>query len=81
MRLPRDIGGEQLVQLLGKFGYKVTRQTGSHIRLSSKLKDEEHHLTIPNHSPLKIGTLNSIVNSAAEYLKISKQEVINKLFS
>ncbi len=29
MKLPRDIGGEDLIKLLTKFGYKVVRQTGS----------------------------------------------------
>ncbi|NYE57789.1 putative RNA binding protein YcfA (HicA-like mRNA interferase family) [Carboxydothermus ferrireducens DSM 11255] len=36
----------------------VTRQTGSHIRLTTTLKGE-HHVTIPLHDPLKIGTLNN----------------------
>jgi len=30
MRIPRDIDGKQLTILLAKYGYKVTRQTGSH---------------------------------------------------
>ena len=30
MKLPRDMGGEELVTLLGRYGYQVTRQTGSH---------------------------------------------------
>ena len=36
MKLPRDIGGEDLIKLLAKFGYEVVRQTGSHVRLKSK---------------------------------------------
>jgi predicted RNA binding protein YcfA (HicA-like mRNA interferase family) len=81
MKLPRDIGGDKLVKLLAKFGYKQTRQTGSHIRLTSSFAGEEHHITIPKHSPLKLGTLNSIISSVAEYIKKDKQEVITKLFS
>ncbi|KAM3103209.1 type II toxin-antitoxin system HicA family toxin [Phormidesmis sp. 146-12] len=30
MRLPRDLSGDDLVKSLTKFGYVVTRQTGSH---------------------------------------------------
>jgi hypothetical protein len=29
MKLPRDMGGEELATLLGKYGYKITRQIGA----------------------------------------------------
>ncbi len=32
MRLPRDISGDELIRLLGKFGYFPVRQSGSHVR-------------------------------------------------
>jgi predicted RNA binding protein YcfA (HicA-like mRNA interferase family) len=47
MKLPRDMGGEELAALLGKYGYKITRQSGSHIRLTSTSKGFGHHITIP----------------------------------
>lgn len=28
MRLPRDVGGKDLIKLLAKFGYEIVRQTG-----------------------------------------------------
>jgi predicted RNA binding protein YcfA (HicA-like mRNA interferase family) len=34
MKLPRDITGNDLAKALVKLGYHVSRQTGSHIRLS-----------------------------------------------
>jgi hypothetical protein len=34
MKLPRDVGGRDLADLLSKYGYQVTRQTGSHLRLA-----------------------------------------------
>jgi len=49
MKLPRDMGGEELATRLGKYGYQVIR---SHIRLTSTYKNTEHHLTIPRHKPL-----------------------------
>ena len=52
MKLPRDINGNDLAKALVKLGYGVTRQTGSHIRLSTSANGE-HHLTIPAHNPLK----------------------------
>ena len=80
MKLPRDLGGEELATRLGKYGYQVVRQTGSHIRLTSTYKDTEHHLTIPRHKPLRVGTLNGIINEVAAYLEMEKQNLIDNLF-
>ncbi len=80
MKLPRNIGGDELIKRLAEYGYKQIRQTGSHIRLTSSFKDIEHHITIPKHSPLKVGTLNSIITSVSEYMRKEKQQVIKELF-
>jgi predicted RNA binding protein YcfA (HicA-like mRNA interferase family) len=58
VKLPRDLSGEDLAVLLRRYGYQVTRQTGSHLRLTSTLKGREHHLTVPSHKTLKLGTLS-----------------------
>jgi predicted RNA binding protein YcfA (HicA-like mRNA interferase family) len=79
MKIPRDIGGDGLVILLRKYGYQITRQTSSHIRLTSTIKGE-HHLTIPKHKPIRIGTINNILNDLADYLKKDKQKVTEELF-
>ncbi|NWF78182.1 MAG: type II toxin-antitoxin system HicA family toxin [Chloroflexi bacterium] len=79
MKLPRDLGGEELAALLGRYGYKITRQTGSHMRLTSTSKGFEHHITIPRHKPLRVGTLSSIVNEIAAYLEIERQELVKEL--
>jgi predicted RNA binding protein YcfA (HicA-like mRNA interferase family) len=81
MKLPRDLGGEELATRLGKYGYQVVRQTGSHIRLTSTYKNTEHHLTIPRHKPLRVGTLNGIINEVAAYLEMEKQNLIDGLFA
>jgi predicted RNA binding protein YcfA (HicA-like mRNA interferase family) len=80
MKLRRDVGGEELAGLLGRYGYRVTRQTGSHIRLTSSAKGFEHHITIPEHKPLKVGTLDHIVNEIAAYLQMDRQELVKGLF-
>ena len=80
MKLPRDMGGEELAALLGRYGYKITRQTGSHMRLTSTSKGFEHHITIPRHKPLRVGTLSSIVNEIAAYLEIERQKLVKELF-
>jgi predicted RNA binding protein YcfA (HicA-like mRNA interferase family) len=79
MKLPRDLDGSQLAQALSKCGYKITRQTGSHIRLTTQ-EPGEHHITIPNHSPLKIGTLNAILKDVADHIGRSRDELLSQLF-
>jgi len=78
-KLPRDFSGKELASLLNKYGYIITRQTGSHIRLTNNAKNTEHHITIPDHSPVKIGTLSHILKDIADYLKIDKETLTNKL--
>lgn len=80
MRLPRDLTGQQLTKALEKLGYQIDRQTGSHLRLTT-YENGEHHITIPNHSPIKIGTLNAILRTVAEHFDIERDEVITQLFS
>jgi predicted RNA binding protein YcfA (HicA-like mRNA interferase family) len=80
MKLPRAMGGEELAALLGRYGYRVTRQTGSHMRLTSSVKGSEHHITIPEHKPLKVGILDHIVNRIAAYLEMERQKLVQELF-
>ena len=79
MKLPRELSGEKLARLLRKYGYEVTRQTGSHIRLTTRV-GEEHHLTVPAHASLRVGTLNAILGDLATHLGKDKAEVIAELF-
>lgn len=80
MKLPRDLGSDELIKSLAAYGYIQTRQTGSHVRLTSSIKGTDHHITVPKHKPLKIGTLNSIITSVSEYLKKEKPQFIDELF-
>ena len=79
-KIPRDISGTDLVKLLGKsYGYIPTRQTGSHIRLTTQINGE-HHITIPDHHPIKIGTLSAILSDIAGHQQKTKEQVITELF-
>lgn len=78
-RIPRDISGQVLIHVLRDLGYTITRQVGSHIRLTTH-ENGEHHITIPNHDPLRIGTLSNILNDIAQHFQISKEELVQKLF-
>ena len=78
-KIPRNINGRKLCKSLKKYGYIATRQTGSHIRMSRISKNSEHHITIPDHRPIKIGTLNKILSNIANHLNLSKNQLIDKL--
>ena len=78
MRLPRDLTGAQLVRALGKLNYKATRQTGSHVRLTCE-SPAQHHVTVPLHDPLRIGTLASILSAVAEAHGLTREELQNKI--
>lgn len=80
MKLPRDVSGAELAGMLRRFGYQTTRQTGSHLRLTSNVKGSQHHVTIPVHHPLKIGTLSQILSDVAAYLDLSREQLTNELF-
>jgi len=66
--------------MLRQYGYVVTRQTGSHIRLKSSLRGTDHHVTIPAHHTLKLGTLNAIISGVATYLKVDRARLLQELF-
>ncbi len=57
----------------------MTRQKGSHIRMSKTLDGGDHHITIPIHSPIKIGTLSSILKEISEKQKLTKEELLQRL--
>lgn len=79
MRIPRNISAKELILALKKYGYEVQRQKGSHIRLITLLEGE-HHITVPNHSSIKIGTLSGIISDIAAHFNKSKEEIANELF-
>ncbi len=79
MRLPRDLSGSDLAQVLRKLGYSITRQTGSHLRLTT-FEHGEHHLTIPHHASLRVGTLSAILADVAAHFEMSREQLLDKLF-
>ena len=80
MKLPRDITGNDLAKALGKLGYHVTRQSGRHIRLTIN-ENGEHHISIPAHNPLKIGTLSAILSDIESHHKLTREKLLEFLFS
>ena len=71
-KLPQ-VSANQLIKALGKLGFRVTSQKGSHIKMSDR---KGRITTIPNHKNIKKGTLKKgILNP----LEISVEELIKLL--
>jgi len=78
VKTPRDLSGAELAKALRVHGYVVTRQSGSHLRVTTQTGGE-HHEVIPNHSPVKIGTLKGILRNIAAHHQINIQKLIELL--
>ncbi len=78
MKLPRDVSGDDLAKALKALGYHVTRQSGSHLRLTTT-EGGDHHVTIPRHDPVRIGTLAAIPDDVAEHFEISRDELSTRI--
>jgi predicted RNA binding protein YcfA (HicA-like mRNA interferase family) len=79
MKLPRDLSGAGPAKALRSLGYEITRQTGSHLRLTTRSQGE-HHVTIPNHDNLKVGTIAGIPADVAGHFKISRDDLLKRIF-
>ena len=78
MKLPRDVAPEMLIHALAVLGYQPTRQTGSHVRITTELH-QEHHEVIPMEHPIKAGTLHAILSSIGEHHGLSVDDLIELL--
>ena len=79
MKLPRDLSGRQLIQMLCKsWGYRQVHQAGSHIIIETDLPTHQR-LSVPDHRPLRTGTLNAVLRAVAAQKGVSREEILNLL--
>jgi predicted RNA binding protein YcfA (HicA-like mRNA interferase family) len=79
VKIPRDVQGAELAKALRALGYEQVRQAGSHLRLTTQ-RNGAHHVTIPNHKPLKTGTLvGGVLKPVATHHGLSVEELLLKL--
>jgi predicted RNA binding protein YcfA (HicA-like mRNA interferase family) len=57
----------------------VSRQTGSHLRLTCE-HPGQHHVTVPAHDPLRIGTLAAVLDAVGRHHGLNRDEVLRRLF-
>ena len=53
-------------------------QRGSHMRYTTK-RDGEHHVAIPDHDPMKLGTFHGILKDVALHHRLSVEELVRLL--
>ena len=78
MKLPRDVSGADLGKALRVLGYELTRQRGSHRRYTTQ-RDGEHHVVIPDHNPMKLGTFHGILKDVAAHHRMTVEELVRLL--
>ena len=75
MKLP-VISGEQVIKLLQKEGFSITRQRGSHLSMHKQLADGSIVLVVvPRKKEIKKGTLLSIIRQSS----MSREEFLKKI--
>jgi predicted RNA binding protein YcfA (HicA-like mRNA interferase family) len=79
MKLPRDLSGADLIRILCKrFDYARLGQEGSHVILQTS-SPRSHRLAVPNHDPLRIGTLHGILKAVARAKEIPLEDLLREL--
>lgn len=79
MKLPRELSGRELARVLcARWTYRQVNQVGSHIILQTETP-QHHRLSVPDHKPLRIGTLNAILRQVAAAKGVTRQEILATL--
>ena len=78
-KLPRYLDGKELARALQRLGYARVRQSTDHMRLRTQ-ENGEHPITIPDHRPLKAGTLHRILRDVARHHGLTRDELLGRVF-
>lgn len=79
MKMPRDLNGEELIQALCRhWSYRVVHQEGSHVILQTE-SPAHQRISIPNHNPLRVGTLNAILRLIAHHKGVARERLLQTL--
>ncbi len=79
MKLPRDASGQDVVKALCRnWGDRVVHQVGSHIILQTE-QPTPHRLSVPDHHPVRAGTLNALVRDVARHKGVDRLQIIGNL--
>ncbi|MBX9894144.1 MAG: type II toxin-antitoxin system HicA family toxin [Nitrosomonas sp.] len=60
----RVLSGQQFCAILAQHGFIEVRRRGSHIVMQKKMDNTTITVPVPNHSEIRIGTLQSIIRQS-----------------
>jgi predicted RNA binding protein YcfA (HicA-like mRNA interferase family) len=79
VKLPRGLYGRELARVLcAHWAYRQVNQVGSHIILQTEIQ-QHHRLSVPDHKPLRIGTLNAILREVAAAKGVTREDILATL--
>ena len=79
MKLPRELHGRDLARVLcARWDYRQVNQAGSHIILQTETP-RHHRLSVPDHKPLRIGTLAAILRQVAAAKGVMRGDILATL--
>jgi hypothetical protein len=79
MKIPRGISAAHLVDVLcRKWQHSKVHQFGSHIILETS-EPTRHRIAIPDHRPLRIGTLSAILRAVAQHKGVKREAILSDL--
>ncbi|MBI3442995.1 MAG: type II toxin-antitoxin system HicA family toxin [Candidatus Sungbacteria bacterium] len=69
----KTLSGEEVIKIFLSFGFEMTSQRGSHVKLRRILPNSSRQtLTIANHPELDRGTLHAIYRQGSRYIPDSE---------
>jgi predicted RNA binding protein YcfA (HicA-like mRNA interferase family) len=71
VKIPRDVNGVEAVRALKRLRFVQLRQTGSHLIL----RKDNRTVVVPQHKPIKPGTLKSVIEQAGLTLEEFVEEL------
>lgn len=79
MKLPSDLSGARLVQLLtSRWQYREVHQVGSHVTLETDHPTRQR-VVVPLHRALRIGTLSAILTAVARHQGVPRERILEDL--
>ena len=79
MKIPGDVSGARLAGILcRRWQRSMVHQAGSHIILETS-EPTHQRIAIPDHHPLRLGTLNSILRAVGRRKGVPREAIIADL--
>ena len=79
MKLPRDLSGPELAQVLRRdWNYRQIHQEGSHIILETE-HPSHHRISVPAHQSLRVGTLKAILRAVSRHKNVSRDDILRSV--